>query len=385
MKAQRNNQEGQALVQVALALIALLAFLALAVDVGNVYSRRRQMQNAADAGALAGAWEICFGDPAMAEATAMDYAMNRNEAMTATVTFPSEWVVNVQTGETSDLFFAGIIGWPTMDVGAVAEAACGAARNLCGIWPITFHEERWNTIPCIEDNPDAQFYLWNDDTLEEEDAATLDDGTTLDLCELCDCDTAFGAPDGNSYLIGPGHRGWVNFPRPEAPYPDDEGCTNNCGANQSVCIIDSDGYLGRIDVPPEGICLPGQPGVTESVRHAVERNLNAEVNILIWDGECAPEDPVTGTCSGTPYHIVSTGCVVALDTPTVDLFRYPEYQDVNVTTPPGSPLAGGKSNQCMQNVKTILAERRCDCESSCGSTTGGPPGPGEVRAVSLTQ
>src|SRR5207244_5442861 len=48
-------QRGQAIVVVALVLVALLLGLALAVDGGNLYVHRRMAQNASDAAALQGA------------------------------------------------------------------------------------------------------------------------------------------------------------------------------------------------------------------------------------------------------------------------------------------------------------------------------------------
>ncbi len=56
MNTRRKSQEnGQILVVLAVALVALLGFTALAIDVGMVYSDRRYDQNVADAAALAGA------------------------------------------------------------------------------------------------------------------------------------------------------------------------------------------------------------------------------------------------------------------------------------------------------------------------------------------
>ncbi len=56
MNTRRKSQEsGQVLVVLAIALVALLGFTALAIDVGMVYSDRRYDQNVADAAALAGA------------------------------------------------------------------------------------------------------------------------------------------------------------------------------------------------------------------------------------------------------------------------------------------------------------------------------------------
>ena len=47
------SERGQALIQFALMFMGLLAFVALAIEAGNVYGVRRQLQNAADASALA--------------------------------------------------------------------------------------------------------------------------------------------------------------------------------------------------------------------------------------------------------------------------------------------------------------------------------------------
>jgi hypothetical protein len=52
------DERGQAIVLMAFAMIALLAFAALAIDGGNAYVERRRAQNGADAGALAGARQV---------------------------------------------------------------------------------------------------------------------------------------------------------------------------------------------------------------------------------------------------------------------------------------------------------------------------------------
>ena len=120
----RTDQRGQALIQVALMMVVLLGFVALAVDVGYTYGERRRMQNAADAGALAGARELCFGDPNMAVATAWAYAVTRNGAQEADVSI-EDYTVTVTARETANTFIAGVVGYPTMEVSAIAAAECG--------------------------------------------------------------------------------------------------------------------------------------------------------------------------------------------------------------------------------------------------------------------
>ena len=72
------TRNGQTMVQVAVLMLVFLALLVIAIDMGHIFTERRRMQNAADAGALAGAWEVCFGDPDRAELTAREYAIDRN-------------------------------------------------------------------------------------------------------------------------------------------------------------------------------------------------------------------------------------------------------------------------------------------------------------------
>jgi Flp pilus assembly protein TadG len=57
------GQRGAMLVHVATALVGLLGFSALTIDLGVLWVARRQAQNAADAGALSAAASLAFGDP----------------------------------------------------------------------------------------------------------------------------------------------------------------------------------------------------------------------------------------------------------------------------------------------------------------------------------
>src|SRR5437588_12971868 len=55
------RERGQAIVLVALMALVLVAFTGLALDGAQVYQMRRRMQNGADAGAFAGAYELSLG------------------------------------------------------------------------------------------------------------------------------------------------------------------------------------------------------------------------------------------------------------------------------------------------------------------------------------
>jgi hypothetical protein len=92
-----SNQRGAVLIQVAVALLALLALSGFVFDYGVMWVSRGQAQNAADAGALAGAIALAFDDPDDfdgARTKAMSVARRNNvwaaqpDITAADVTFP---------------------------------------------------------------------------------------------------------------------------------------------------------------------------------------------------------------------------------------------------------------------------------------------------------
>lgn len=61
MKRPEHNRRGATALLLAVMLITLFAFLAFGIDLGNVYVARSQLQNAADAGALAAVQKLAEG------------------------------------------------------------------------------------------------------------------------------------------------------------------------------------------------------------------------------------------------------------------------------------------------------------------------------------
>jgi hypothetical protein len=75
------RESGQAIIVIALLMVVLMAFLALAIDGGAAYSHRRTAQNASDAGALAGAVVVASGSEQATEADVLNqirYAVASN-------------------------------------------------------------------------------------------------------------------------------------------------------------------------------------------------------------------------------------------------------------------------------------------------------------------
>lgn len=131
------RERGDALITTTVLLVALLALVALSVDAGMAYSERRKMQNAADAGALAGAWVLVDGGTdAEVTAAIYQYTVNENGADAFEAVYlpsgdpvgggfvPSDAIgVRVTARVTVPTFIAGLIGVNTMS--ASGEAGGG--------------------------------------------------------------------------------------------------------------------------------------------------------------------------------------------------------------------------------------------------------------------
>jgi Flp pilus assembly protein TadG len=87
----RNREIAQVIPIVVIGLVGLVAMSALIIDGGALMMNRRSAQNAADAGALAGARELCLGKGVTAaKAAAIQYAVTENHATSATADVKTE-------------------------------------------------------------------------------------------------------------------------------------------------------------------------------------------------------------------------------------------------------------------------------------------------------
>ena len=107
------SERGAVAITVALSLIALLGAAAIAVDLGYVWSQRRNMVTATDAAALAAAHDYAFDDIGC-PATATDY-LDRNHAsaqlVDCTASGDSQFgYVTVNAVTDVDYFFARVLG-----------------------------------------------------------------------------------------------------------------------------------------------------------------------------------------------------------------------------------------------------------------------------------
>ena len=118
------DEHGQNLVIIAVVMVVFIALVGLAVDGGFGLANRRKAQNAADAGALAGADALCAGEPTETVISqALDYAINRNEATDASVVLGTK-VLTVTTTIPHQTFLMGLFGQAVITSTASASAGC---------------------------------------------------------------------------------------------------------------------------------------------------------------------------------------------------------------------------------------------------------------------
>ncbi|NOZ71137.1 MAG: hypothetical protein GXP38_04370 [Chloroflexi bacterium] len=131
------SEKGSIFVYFALILVVLLGFGAIALDGSNAYVQKRQMQNAADAAALAGARAAALGETN----GQIDYEVNRlataNDAQQVSWQFTADGHgIEVTTETTFDTAFARLFGLDTMTARAVSEVAYGAPESMDNLLPM---------------------------------------------------------------------------------------------------------------------------------------------------------------------------------------------------------------------------------------------------------
>lgn len=127
------DEEGSVLVWTAVAMIVLIGFTSLVVDVGSMMNERSLLQNAADAAALAGVAQ----EEADQEAVAKQYVLTNTTGVNEediTVTRLENGDLKVEIVKDSEAFFSRILtGSNTNRVGAVAVATLKDVINMANI------------------------------------------------------------------------------------------------------------------------------------------------------------------------------------------------------------------------------------------------------------
>ena len=145
------SERGQVLVFTAFAMIVLLGFVALVIDVGAYYHAQRDLQKGADAAALAGAQDLPL--TSNASGTATSYADVNVTGSTKTITFPTDaktgsLAIHVKLDRDMDSYFARVLGIDSFHPAAEAQAAAPALYGAGGVAPIALSDQN-EAIKCF--------------------------------------------------------------------------------------------------------------------------------------------------------------------------------------------------------------------------------------------
>jgi hypothetical protein len=341
MKPSRSKspEKGQSLLLVALLMLVFLGLLAIAIDGGNAYAMRRAAQTAADAGALAGAREICIDPPGDPYGRAWEYSVGRNHATHADVTVDNG-EVTVVAQITFRTFFAAILGRPQVTASAVATAGCFSPSGGTGVLPIAWSCRypvggvSSDSEDCTVIYGDDQLYIIMDSVSSSEDFSCQDPVTHLPAGAL-DCDYN---DDGINDLLAGGDRSWLDL-------------SGGGGGASDMSDWILNGFPDEIHIHT---WLGGQTGVANSVFQTVHSRIGDDVVIPVFDKYCDqpgslpqtscpalydPED-ITVPSGGTStlyYHIIS----------------FSVFHITCVDAPPYGPCPAHKAAGIKGNVKTI--------------------------------
>jgi Putative Flp pilus-assembly TadE/G-like len=331
-------EKGQSLFLVALLMLIFLALLAVAIDGGNAYAMRRAAQTAADAGALAGAREICVDPPGDPYSRAWEYSVGRNRATNANVTV-ANGEVTVVAQITFRTFFAFILGQPQVTASAIATAGCFSPSGGTGVLPIA-----WSCRPPTvqSDSSDCailygpgQTYIIMDSQSTTADFYCQDPPNSGLPAGTLDCDYN---NDGVNDLLAGGDRSWLDL-------------SGGGGGASDMSNWILNGYPDEINIHT---WLGGQTGVANSVFQTAHARVGDDVVIPVFDKYCDQPGSLPQTsCPGLydPQDItVPTGGTSTL---YYHIISFSVFHITCVDAPPYGPCPGHKAAGLPGNVKTI--------------------------------
>jgi hypothetical protein len=140
LRRRTSDERGATAVLVALLMVPLIGFAAIAVDLGKAYAERARLQVAADAAALAVAQDCARGNcgDMQATASAMVNANETGSTAAPPVLASSPLRVTVTGDKPTQHWFAPVLGIDATQVQASATVAWGAPGAGTAVLPLTF-------------------------------------------------------------------------------------------------------------------------------------------------------------------------------------------------------------------------------------------------------
>jgi len=301
-------------------MVVAIGGAAFAVDSGNLWQTRRNLNTVSDAAALGAAQEFAFDRDGCATVDdELATANNPDAVVTECTDHPDgdAGYVTVSVQETVEFAFAKIFGMETSDVTSTTHVRYGYATAAQGLRPMGL---------CIEANP--QFSAW----------LNLPDGPTADSAVI----RVFYNKDHPDACGGeaPGNWGLLDF---------------NGGSNSNAELKDwvANGYTGWVNV---GEQVEGDPGAFGN---------SLDIDQLEGQTFTIPVfDEVSGTGANTQFHIISFVTVELVDVNDTGS-QADRYMDLIFK--PGI-LIGGR---CCSSTGTDTGDR---AQEICGVDPSAPSG-----------
>lgn len=311
----KKKEKGQALPLVALLIFVIIAIGALALDGTFTMYDRRIAQAAADAGALAGARQICNGSTSSQISSVAESYAKQNKA-TSALALVANNKVSVTATASNGSFFAKLFNQSTLSSTAKASAGCispSQSSQPKSILPVAWYCKAPVGVPSSSSDCVIHTLSWKNQLepitkgnqpitpiIDYKNGNTITVSTPLNFetkiipkylyvimdSAAASIDISEGCKSGSLSCLGGGFgssdRGWLNL---DGKSPD--------AAELSNWI--SDGFDGTISTHT---WYPGSTGTKASVYHSVQ------------EGHVYLVPVFNGTCNDYP---VTSDCIKAVD------------------------------------------------------------------------
>ncbi len=296
------RESGQALVLAAAAMVVILGMAAMAIDVGMFLQERRDLQNAADAAALAGAPDLPAspGD-AVADATAWaehnGIGAGELEGVTVSTTYVTDDTVTVQVKRDVPWLFARVLGKGSDTIRADATARVGSPAWADNVMPWALKESVQLDITYGEEV--TLKYSAGDKETGNNCNNAIDDDADTKVNDGCNAD---GAPESGAQCdnaVDDDSDGDVNDGCPEAGSSGNYGLLDLGGG--SGCDSYRENIVNGADVTVNSM-VPSEPGnCVGPTEQGLEDRLNA------CSAECDTFEETFTLVDGV-WHFSSDAC-----------------------------------------------------------------------------
>ncbi len=224
----QRSEKGQNIILVAIMMLFFIGLLALVLDGGMAYAKRRAAQNAADAGALAGANQLCALNPTDSPYNAAyQYAVTRNKALKADIQV-GEKSITVTASMSNKTFFAQLLGTNVITETATASAGCFSPCTSTGVLPVAWacRSPSVNGTPTAPtdgcaiqygtiDTPGPLYVIMDSNKAGLDYQCKNPPNNTYQTdyldCDFINADGSYGIGDGVDDLLSGGGRSWLDL------------------------------------------------------------------------------------------------------------------------------------------------------------------------------